>query len=230
MSSSKPSIVLVHGGFADGSCWQHVIRLLHQHGFTAIAVQNALTSLADDVATTRRAVEAQHGPVVLVGHSYGGAVITAAATDLANVKALVYLAAFAPDAGEKLGALAAKFGKAPLDAARLRDAAGFVWIDPTRFPEVLAHDIPAEEARVLAAVQRPMVVAIAEQSIDRPAWKKIPSWYLVALDDQAANPELQRFMAQRIGARTTEIRASHVPYISHPREVVQFVEEAASQR
>jgi pimeloyl-ACP methyl ester carboxylesterase len=192
------------------------------------AVQNPLTSLADDIATTRRAIEAQQGPVVVVGHSYGGAVITGAAVGSSLVKALVYVAAFAPDAGEKLGALAARFGEAPLGAALSRDAAGLVWVERAKFHEVLAKDLPAEEARVLAAVQRPVAALIVEQSIDRPAWKTIPSWYLVTLDDQAIKPELQHFMAQRIGATTGEIQASHMPFISRPREVAQFIEVVAS--
>src|SRR5262245_55173735 len=160
MPSSKASIVLVHGGFADGSGWQQVTRLLQQDGYSVTAVQNPLTSLADDIATTRRAVEAQQGPVVLVGHSYGGAVITGAAAGSPLVKALVYVAAFAPDAGEKLGALAARFGEAPLGAALSRDAAGRVWVERAKFHGVLAKDIPVEEARVLAAMQRPIAAAI----------------------------------------------------------------------
>jgi pimeloyl-ACP methyl ester carboxylesterase len=230
MPSSKPSVVLVHGAFADGTVWQHVIRLLHQDGYAVTAVQNPLTSLGDDIATTRRAIEAQQGPLVVVGHSYGGAVITGAAAGSSIVKALVYVAAFAPDAGEKLGALAARFGEAPLVAALSCDAAGLVWVDRAKFHEVLAKDVPAEEARVLAAVQRPIAAAILEQSVDRPAWKTIPSWYLVTLDDQAIKPELQRFMAQRIGATTSEIQASHMPFISRPKEVAQFIEEAARDR
>ena len=228
MSSSKPSIVLVHGGFADGTGWQHVIRLLHQDGYTVTAVQNPLTSLADDIATTRRTIETQQGPVVVVGHSYGGAVITGAAAGSPLVKALVYVAAFAPDGGEKLGALAVRFGEALLGAALSRDAAGLVWVERAMFREVLAQDVPAEEARLLAAVQRPIAAAIVEQSIDQPAWKTIPSWYLVTLDDHAIKPELQRFMAQRIGATTAEIQASHMPFISRPKEVAQFIEEAAN--
>jgi pimeloyl-ACP methyl ester carboxylesterase len=201
---------------------------LHQDGYTATAVQNPLTSLADDIATTRRAIEAEQGPVVLVGHSYGGAVITGAAGGSPNVKALVYVAAFAPEAGEKLGALAARFGEAPLSAALSRDAAGLVWVDRARFHEVLAGDVPVEEARVLAAVQRPIAAAIVEQAVECPAWKTIPSWYLVTLDDQAIKPDLQRFMAKRIGATTAEVRASHLPFISRPGEVARFIEEAAA--
>jgi pimeloyl-ACP methyl ester carboxylesterase len=228
MPSSKPSIVLVHGGFADGTGWQHVIRLLHQDDYTATAVENPLTSLADDIATTRRTIEAQQGPVVVVGHSYGGAVITGAAAGSPLVKALVYVAAFAPDAGEKLGALAGRFGEAPLGAALSRDAAGLLRVERARFHEVLAKDVPAEEARVLAAVQRPIASAIVDQSIDQAAWKTIPAWYLVTLDDQAIQPELQRFMARRMGARTAEIQASHMPFISRPKEVARFIEEAAN--
>jgi pimeloyl-ACP methyl ester carboxylesterase len=155
-------------------------------------------------------------------------VITGAATGCCNVKALVYVAAFSPASGEKLGALAAQFGEAPLQAALMRDTVGLVWVDRTRFHDVLAGDIPIADACSLAAVQRPIAAAIVEQWIDQPAWKTIPSWYLVALADRAIKPELQRFMARRMGATTAEIQASHMPFLSRPAEVAGFIEEAAS--
>jgi pimeloyl-ACP methyl ester carboxylesterase len=192
-----------------------------------IAVQNPLTSLADDVAATRRVLEAQKEPVVAVGHSYGGAVITAAAAGLSNVKALVYVAAFAPDSGESLGSLGSKFPPTPTVSAVAPDAAGFLYIDRAKFREVFAADVPEEEARVLAAAQKPFAAGIFEQPVQTPAWKTIPSWYLVAQDDKAIHPDLQRFMAMRMDATISEVPASHVAYISQPKAVVEMIEEAA---
>src|SRR2546426_6946709 len=227
-NNDKLTIVLVHGAFADGSSWRHVIPLLEQDGYGVIAVQNPLTSFADDVATTKRVIDAQKGPVVAVGHSEGGAVITSAAAGNPHVKALVYVAAFAPDAGEKINELLAKYGPTPLDAALVPDAAGFLYIDRAKFREVVAKDVSLAEARVMAATQKPIAGATFGGSVDTPAWKTIPSWYLVAQEDQAIKPELQRFMAKRMGAHTTEIKSSHVPFISHPKEVAKLIKEAAS--
>ena len=221
------SIVLVHGAWADGTGWQHIIPLLEKEGYNVIAVQNPLTSLADDVATTRRVLEAQKGEVIAVGHSYGGAVITNAATGIANVKALVYVAAFAPDAGDSLGSLGSKYPPTPTVSAVAPDAAGFLYIDRAKFHEAFCADVPEEEARVMAAAQKPMAAAIFEQPVETPAWKTIPSWYLVAQDDQAIHPDLQRFMAKRMDAQTSEIKASHCAYISQPKAVVELIEQAA---
>jgi pimeloyl-ACP methyl ester carboxylesterase len=223
-----PVIVLVHGAFADGSCWRHVIPLLQRDGYPVIAVQNPLTSFADDVTTTKRVIDAQTGSVVAVGHSYGGAVITAAAAGNPHVKALVYVAAFAPESGEKIKDLLDKYGPTPLSHALSPDAAGFLYIDRARFREVVAKDVSSAEARVMAATQKPIAGAAFGGSVDTPAWKTIPSWYLLAQEDLAIKPELQRFMAKRIGAHTAEIKSSHVPFISHPKEVVKLIEEAAS--
>src|SRR2546425_7404418 len=154
-TGDNPVVVLVHGAFADGSSWRHVIPLLEQDGYGVIAVQNPLTSFADDVATTKRVIDAQKGPVVAVGHSYGGAVITSAAAGNPHVKALVYVAAFAPDAGEKIKELLAKYGPTPLDAALLPDAAGFLYIDPAKFCAGVAKDGSLAEARGMAPAQKP---------------------------------------------------------------------------
>lgn len=225
--SAKPVIVLVHGAFADGSCWRHVIPLLEQEGHAVIAVQNPLTSFPDDVATTKRVIDAQQGSVVAVGHSYGGAVITAAAAGNPQVKALVYVAAFAPESGEKIKDLLDKYGPTPLDAALAPDAAGFLYIDRARFREVVAKDVSSAETRVMAATQQPIAGAAFGGSVDTPAWKTIPSWYLLAQEDLAIKPELQRFMAKRMGAHTTEIKSSHVPHISRPKQVAKLIREAA---
>ncbi len=226
--SDEPVIVLVHGAFADGSAWRQVIPLLEQDGYTVIAVQNPLTSFVDDVATTKRVIGAQRGSVVAVGHSYGGAVITGAAAGNPNVKALVYVAAFGPDSGEKLSELLEKYGPTPLDSALVPDAAGFLYIDRAKFHDVYAKDVSFAEARVMAATQKPIAGGAFGGSVDTPAWKTIPSWYLVAQEDQAIKPELQRFMAKRMGAQTTEIKSSHAPFISHSKEVAKLIKEAAS--
>jgi pimeloyl-ACP methyl ester carboxylesterase len=225
---SKPSIVLVHGAFADGSGWRHVIPLLENDGFTVTAVQNSLTSLADDVATTRRVIEAQKGPVVLVGHSYGGAVITAAASGSTNVKALVYIAAFAPDTGDSLGSLLKSKAPSDIGPALVADAGGFLSIDRAKFHDVFAKDVSESEARIMAASQKPIFGAIFETPVGTAARKSIPSWYLVASEDRAINPDLQRFMAKRMSATTAEVKASHVPFITHPKEVAKIINAAAN--
>ena len=224
----KPTIVLVHGAFADGSGWSKVILRLAKAGYTAIAVQNPLSTLPEDVATTKRVVDSVKGPVVLVGHSYGGAVITGAGIGSPNVKSLVYIAAFAPDAGEKIVELHGKFGPAPLGSALIPDGAGFLTIDRAKFHEVFAADVTKDEALVMAAAQKPFAGAAFAGSLDTPAWKTIPSWYMVSREDEAILPELQRFMAKRMGAKSiVEVKASHVSYISQPDAVVKLIEAAA---
>lgn len=227
-ATAKPLIVLVHGAFADATSWQHVIPLLERDGYIVTAVQNPLTSLADDIATTKRVIDAQKGAVVVVGHSYGGNVITGAAAGNPQVKALVYIAAYAPDAGETISELNAKYTDPLLSTSVAPDTAGFLYIDRAKFHEVFAKDVSAAEARVMAATQKPINSASFDQSVDNVAWKTVPSWYLVSQEDQAINPELERFMAERIGAKTTEIKASHVSFISHPNEVVKLIEAAAT--
>ncbi len=227
-TNAKPSIVLVHGAFADGSGWSHVIPLLEKAGYTVTAVQNPMTSLADDAATTKRVIDAQRGPVVLVGHSYGGAVITVAAAGSTKVKALVYIAAFAPDSGDSLGSLLKSKAPSDIGPALAPDSGGFLYIDRAKFHDVFAKDVPTGEARIMAATQRPIFGAIFETPISDAAWKTIPSWYLVATEDRAINPDLERFMAKRIGATTSEVKASHVPFITRPKEVTKIIEAAAN--
>lgn len=227
VDTTKPTIVLVHGAFADGTGWQHVIPLLEQEGFRVIAVQNALVSLAGDVETTKRVIDDQKGPVVAVGHSYGGAVITGAAGGNANVKALVYIAAFAPEAGEPIDAFLGKYPSA-LGSALRPDTAGFVYIDRERFHDLFAKDVSAVEARVMAAAQKPINGNVFGASVQTAAWKTIPSRYLVAREDRAINPELQRFYAKRMNAKTSEIETSHVPFISQPQAVARLIQEAAT--
>jgi pimeloyl-ACP methyl ester carboxylesterase len=219
--------VLVHGAFADATGWQHVIPPLLRAGYPVIAVQNPLTSLADDVATTKRVIdaEAQKGPVVVVGHSYGGAVITGAA-DNPNVKALVYLAAFGPEAGEPVGAYLEQYPSL-LGTGLAPDAAGFVYIDREKFKEIFAKDVEETEMQVMAATQKPINGQIFGQAPTIASWKTVPSWYLVSKGDNAINPDLERFYAKRMGATTSEIDASHVAFISHPQEIIALIETAA---
>ena len=224
--SEKPSIVLVHGAFADGSSWARVIPLLERDGYTVTAVQNTLTSLAADVETTKRLIDAQPGPVVVVGHSYGGAVITGAAAGSDKVKALVYVAAFGPEANEPVGAFGEKYPN-DLGAALRPDSAGFLYIDRAKVHEIFAADLPRRSARVVAATQKPIHNSAFTASVPQAAWKTIPSWYIVATEDKAIQPDLERFYAKRMGAKTTEIKSSHVPFVSHPAEVVKVIEDAA---
>jgi pimeloyl-ACP methyl ester carboxylesterase len=226
-ASPKPTIVLVHGAFADGSSWSKVIPILERDGYSVTAVQIPLTSLADDIATAKRALASQKGPVVLVGHSYGGAVITGAAAGNANVKSLVYVAAFAPDANEPLAAAGSKFAAPPLNAALVPDPGGFLYIDRAKFRENFCQDVPEAKARVMAATQKPLHNSAFGAAVPEAAWKTIPSWYIVSSKDRAINPDLERFYAKRAGAKTTEIASSHVAFISHPHEVVKVIENAA---
>jgi pimeloyl-ACP methyl ester carboxylesterase len=223
----KPTIVLVHGAFADGTGWQYVIPLLEKDGYFVIAVQNTLTSLADDIATTRRVLEAQKGPVIAVGHSYGGIVITGAASGNPNVKALVYIAAFAPDANEPVGPLTEKYPSS-LGKALRPDAAGYLYVDRAMFRDVFAADVSDNDLRVMAAAQKPVNSTVFGATLPSPAWKSIPSWYLVARQDRAINPDLERFFAKRIGATTSEVNSSHVPFVSQPKVVVRLIEDAAT--
>ena len=225
-ATKKPTVALIHGAWTDGTAWQEIIPRLENAGYPVIAVQNSLTSLADDVATTKRVIDAQIGPVIVVGHSYGGAVITGAAAGNPNVKALVYIAAAAPEVGEPLNALLGQF-PTDLGTALVPDAAGFIYLDRAKFHDLFAKDVSATTAQVMAAAQKPVFGGIFEQSLKSAAWKTIPSWYLVAADDQVFSPKMERFMAERIGATTIEIKSSHVPFISHPNEVVGLIEAAA---
>lgn len=223
-----PTIVLVHGAWADGTGWQEIIPRLLYKGYNVVAVQNPLTSLADDVATTKRLIDAEtaNGPVIAVGHSYGGAVITGAAAGNPNVKALVYIAAFAPEVGEPIGAFLGQYPTELGEVLRL-DAAGFAYLDRTRFRAVFAADVSRSTAMVMAAAQKPTFIGIFEESLPAAAWKTIPSWYMVATKDRSLSPDLERFYAQRMGATTVEVRSSHVPFISRPTEVVRLIEQAA---
>jgi len=224
---AKPTIVLVHGAFADASSFQYLIPLLLNDGYHVVAVQNPLSSAADDIATTKRLIDAQKGAVVVVGHSYGGLVISGAAAGNPNVKALVYLAAFAPEANEPVGPLTDKYPTG-LGKALRPDAAGFLYIACDQVHDIFAADLPESAAGVVCATQKPVHNSVFAATIDSPAWKTIPSWYLVSRQDRALNPDLERFYAKRMGATTSEINASHVAFISHPKVVARLIEQAAS--
>jgi pimeloyl-ACP methyl ester carboxylesterase len=228
-ANGKPYIVLVHGAFADGTGWQRVIPQLQKKGFTVTAVQLPLKSLAEDVATTKRAIEMQKGDVVLVGHSYGGAIISGAAANNAKVKALVYVAAFAPEAGETLQGLLDKYPASKLFSAIAPDPEGYVFIDRNKFREVFAHDVSMDDAAIMAAAQKPIASAIFGQPLQASASRNIPSWYIVSTQDNAIPPDLERFMAKRRGAIVTELEASHVSFISHPDDVTRVIEAAATK-
>lgn len=224
---AKANIVLVHGAFANSSGWKPVIEILQKDGYTVTAVENPLTSLDADVATTKRVIEAQKGPTVVVGHSYGGAVITGAAAGESNVKALVYIAAFMPDAGEPVGALTEKFPATPLGTALVPDSAGFLTIDRTKFHHAFCADLPEAEARIMSVTQKPLHSSVFAAQLPAVAWKTSPSYFVVPTDDLTINPDLQRFEAKRAGSKVTEIKASHVVFISHAQQVAKVIEEAS---
>jgi pimeloyl-ACP methyl ester carboxylesterase len=227
----KPTIVLVHGAFADASGWNGVTRRLQERGYTVIAPANPLRSLPSDTAYVSSVLDTIQGPIVLVGHSYGGMVLTNAAIGHPGVKALVYIAAFAPDTGETVGGLTAMnpgSGLGP-DNLVVRPYPGGLdgYIKPSVFRQVFAADVPRDMAATMAASQRPSDLGILSQPSGEPAWKTIPSWYLVAAQDGTIPPATERFMAQRAGATTVEVASSHVAMISHPRQVTDLILDAA---
>ena len=226
-ASTGVTVVLVHGGFVDGSGWEGVYQILKQNGHRVAVVQNPTASLADDVAATKRVLATQEGPVVLVGHSYGGVVITEAGTD-AKVAALVYVAAFAPDRGESVSALI----KDPPPGAPvppiLLPQDGYLFLDKAKFAASFAADLDAEKAAFLADSQVPWGVAALDGAVAEPAWKSKPSWYLVATEDQMIPPAAQRAMSKRAGSTVVEVSGSHAVYVSRPAEVAALIEAAAA--
>ena len=222
------NVLLVHGAWADGSCWSKVIPLLEEKGLRVTAAQIPLTSLEDDVAVTRRLLSNISEPTVLVGHSYGGAVITAAAVDTPNVKALVYITAFGLDEGESLASLSQQ-GPAPAGASAVTpDEHGFLWIDRSRFHEAFAADAADQEAEIMAVVQKPLSVASFGAACGVPAWKTLPSWYLECTEDQMIPPPAQAFMAERMGATVRTVAASHAVFMAHPGDVAEIIGLAAA--
>jgi pimeloyl-ACP methyl ester carboxylesterase len=224
--SARPNIVLVHGAWADGSCWTDVIQRLQADGFHVIAPQFPLTSLADDVARLRQVLRFQSGPSIAVGHSYGGQIMTALGTDAPNLVGLVYVAAFGLDEGESLGALLGQGPPSPALANLFVDDQGFAWLPEDDFVNHFAADVDPVKARVMHAVQQPLAGSALEEVMGVPAWKSHPTWFLVADGDQAIPPEAERQFAARMGATTVEVPTNHVAMVSHPAEVTQLIESA----
>ena len=222
------NIVLVHGAFADGSSWAKVIPILQAKGYNVTAVQNPLTSLADDVAATQRTLAQQDGPVILVGHSWGGVVITEAGTD-PKVAGLVYVAAFGPDQGEVVGDLGKAYPPPPAFTAPIVDAQGFMTLPTDAVLKHFAQDLPPAEARVVAATQGPVSVSAFGSKVSNVAWKMKPSWYIVSAQDGAIAPDEERFFAKRMKATTTELKASHVSMLSQPQAVAAVILDAAAK-
>jgi pimeloyl-ACP methyl ester carboxylesterase len=218
--------VLVHGGFVDGSGWQDVYQLLRKDGYDVTVVQNPTLSLEGDVAATRQAIDGQTKPVILVGHSYGGAVITEAGTD-PKVKALVYIAAFAPDKGESVSTLIANPPPGAPVPPIVTTGDGFLFLDRDKFHASFAADLPPEQAAFMADSQLPWGVAALNGAVIEPAWRVKPSWYLVATDDHMIPPPAQRAMSERAGATSAEVAASHSVYVSQPQAVVEVIAAAA---
>lgn len=218
------NVVIVHGAFADGSGWRRVADILGKDGYSVTVVQEPLTSLADDVATTKRVLDLQQGPTLLVGHSYGGVVITEAG-EAPNVVGLVYIAAFIPDRGESAVGLLSKAPAANNDMRATKDS--FLYLDPAAFPADFAADVPPGEARFMAHSQPMLAKAAAGAPVTTAAWHEKKSWALVATRDHNINPELERSMARRAGSKTIEVPASHAVYVSRPNDVARLIEAAA---
>ena len=225
--SNKPNIVLVHGAWADGSSWSAVIERLQADGFRVIAPQFPMTALADDVARLRQVLEFQDGPAIVVGHSYGGQIMTSLGTDAPNVVGLVYVAAFGLDEGESLGALLAQGPVAPALKHLFTDKQGFVWLSEGDFVGHFAADVDSVKARVIYATQQPLAEVAFAEVMQTPTWQSVPSWYLVATMDEALPPVAQKHFAERMGASTVEVASSHLAMVSHPDAVAELVEHAA---
>jgi pimeloyl-ACP methyl ester carboxylesterase len=225
--NARPNIVLVHGAWADGSSWSGVIERLQAGGYHVTAPQFPLTALADDVARLRQVLNLQDGPVIVAGHSYGGQVITALGTDAPNVAGLVYIAAFGLDQGESLGGLLSQGPVTPALAHLVTDPQGFGWLAEDDFTGHFAADLDPVQAKVMYAVQQPLAMSAFGDVMGVPAWKTLPSWYLVATDDQALPAAAERQFAARMGATTIEIPSSHVAMVSHPGDVAQLINTAA---
>jgi pimeloyl-ACP methyl ester carboxylesterase len=226
--NGQPNIVLVHGAWADGSSWSAVIERLQADGFRATAPQFAMAALADDVARLRQVLNRQTGPIIVVGHSYGGQIVTALGTDAPNVAGLVYIAAFGLDEGESIGAL---LGQAPASLALAHldiDEQGFAWIPEGDFVDHFAADVDPVKAKVMHAVQQPLAGSALSEVMGVPAWKSLPSWYLVAEGDQAIPPDAERQFAKRMGANMTEVPSNHVAIVSHPDDVTTLIKNAAA--
>ena len=226
--NARPNVVLVHGAWADGSCWSGVIERLQAGGYTVTAPQFPESSLAADVARLRQVLDRQAGPTIVAGHSYGGQIITALGTDAPNAVALVYIAAFGLDEGESIGGLLAQGGPPTPALANLDiDKQGYAWVPEDDFVGHFAADVAPAAAKVMYAVQQPLHTSTFADVMGVPAWKSLPSWFLVAANDEAIPPDVERQFAGRMGATTVEIPSGHVAMVSHPDEVTELIETAA---
>lgn len=224
----RPNIVLVHGAWADGSSWSRVIERLQDDGYAVTAPQFPMSALVDDVSRLRQVLRRQDGPTIVVGHSYGGQIMTALGNDAPNVIALVYIAAFGLDEGESIGGLLNQGPPSPALAHLDIDEQGFAWLPEDDFVEHFAADVDPAKARVMHAVQQPLAASALGEVMGIPAWKSLPSWFLVAEGDQAIPPEAERLFAKRMDATTTEVATNHVAMVSHPGDVVTIVKAAAT--
>ena len=225
-SNSSPTIILAHGAWADGSSWNAVIRPLQSMGHRVIAAPLPLTSLSDDVAALERVLERTEGPVILVAHAYAGAVISACANQ--RIKSLVFIAALAPDEGETVADMFYRQPAHPDTAKLAPDANGLIWMADEDFGKAFAQHVTAEQAQMLAAIQRPIAVTCIQQKMPQPGWKTRPSWFLVAEQDHMINPETQHFMANRMKAEVISRKVDHTPLITSPDDVVQIIQQAVA--
>jgi len=226
--ASLPNIVLVHGAWADGSCWSDIIERLQADGYKVSAPQLPENSLADDVARVRQVLNRQDGPTILAAHSYGGQVITSLGTDAPNVVGLVYIAGFGLDEGESVGALLAQGPPTPAVGAIEVDSEGFAWLPEDAFLAHFAPDVDPVKAKVMCAVQQPLTMSAFDDVMGTPAWRSLPSWYLVAQKDEVIPPDAERQFAQRMGADTIEVDTGHVAMVSHPDETHERIVTAAN--
>ncbi|MFM0072548.1 alpha/beta hydrolase [Paraburkholderia sediminicola] len=229
MTGPVRNVVLVHGAFVDGSSWNGVVAKLQQKGYHVSSVQNPLTSLADDVAATRRVLARQDGPTILVGHSWGGVVITEAGANAPNVAGLVYVAAIAPDLHESTMDLMKRAAPAPASQGITADPTGFLWLDRGKYHADFAADVPENLTRVLSAAQQPIAARAFSEMVSQVAWREKPSWYIVTTRDRAISPEVEQFMANRMGAKIVPISSSHLVPVSHAGAVADVIDRAARE-
>jgi pimeloyl-ACP methyl ester carboxylesterase len=227
MTTQKGTVVLVHGAWADGSCWQNVILPLQRLGLNVICAPLPLTSLTDDIAALSRTLERADGPVVLVGHAYAGAVIAGPADD--RIKALVYISALAPGEGETVAQVFYREPPHPEAPHLAPDAHGFIWMPADGFPKAVAHKASADQTAIMAAVQRPIALECIQEIIPQPTWKTKPTWYLLAEEDRMIKSATQRFMAERMGAKIRSHPVDHTPMYTEPNIVVDVISEAVRE-
>lgn len=229
MTGPVRNVVLVHGAFVDGSSWNGVVAKLQQKGYHVSSVQNPLTSLADDVAATRRVLASQDGPTILVGHSWGGVVITEVSANAPNVAGLVYVAAIAPELRESTMDLLKRAPPMPAGEAMIKDSSDYLWIDRSRYHNDFAADVPEHVTRVLATAQVPIAAKAFSETVSQVGWKDKPSWYVLTTKDRAVSPDVQKFMADRMGAKVVPMASSHLAPVSHAAAIADVIDRAARE-